>query len=368
MYLLLDICNESSFLTVFLILKYVFNIVCTIIPLIVIYRCTVPLFKAVSSGKDFSSEIGPMVRSVIAGLIVFLLPSLFSFIFVDLLDESNGLSQCFTNSTVENIQSLKDSESQLRKEEIDDKKDKINQAASDRAEEEEKRNEEIREDIKEKEEQERLEQEQANQNAANNGSSPGSSNTNLKTAAKNIIIGDSRTVGMCASITGDWTNCQFNNGGAFINGDDIYIARGSMGYSWFNSTAVPAVNNILSSNPGTTFNIYSLMGVNFLLSDIDKYIPTYNNLAQGDWKDHNLILVSVNPVDEQKEAQNGYSTKNSNIITFNTKLKNGTSGINNIKYCDTYNAIKGNLDTSDGLHYTSSTYKNIYNSMKTCGS
>ena len=169
---------------------------------------------------------------------------------------------------------------------------------------------------------------------------------------------------MCASITGDWTNCQFKNGGAFINGDDIYIAQGSMGYSWFNGTAVSAVNNIISSNPNTTFNIYSLMGVNFLLSDIDKYIPTYNNLAQGDWKDHNLILVSVNQLDEAKEAP----TKYFNIITFNNKLKNNTSIFANIKYCDTFNVVKGNLGTSDGLHYTSTTYKAIYNSMMSCGS
>lgn len=368
MYFLFNICNESGFLTVFLILKYAFSILCTVIPLILIYRCIVPLFKAVYSGKEFSGELGPIVRSIIAGLVIFLLPSLFNFIFVDLLDESDGLNQCFVNATVENIQSLKQSENSDRKEEIEDKKDQLNHAASDRAEEEAKKNEEIKEALKEKEEQERLEQEQANQNAASGGASPGSSNTNLQTAAKNIIIGDSRTVGMCASITGDWTNCQFNNGGAFVNGDDIYIAKGSMGYSWFNGTAVPAVNNIIASNPGTTFNIYSLMGVNFLLSDIDKYIPAYNNLAQGAWKDHNLILVSVNPVDEAKEAQNGYSTKNSNIITFNNKLKNGTSGVGNIKYCDTFNVVKGNLGTSDGLHYTSSTYKAIYNSMKSCGS
>ena len=368
MYLLLDICNQSGFLTVFLILKYVFSILCTVIPLILIYRCIVPLFKAVTSGKEFHGELGPIIKSIIAGLIIFLLPSMFSFVFVDLLGESNGLSQCFTNATVENINSLKQSELDGIKNELDDKRDDLNQAASDRAEEEDKRNESIKEEIKEKEEQERLEQEQASQNNSGSGTSPGSSSTNLKTAAKNIIIGDSRTVGMCASITGDWTNCQYSNGGAFVNGDDIYIAQGSMGYSWFNGTAVNAVNNIIASNPNTTFNIYSLMGVNFLLSDIDKYIPTYNNLATGSWSNHNLILVSVNPVDEAKEAQHGYSTKNSNIITFNNKLKNGTSSVSNIKYCDTYNAVIGNLDTSDGLHYTSSTYMAIYNSMKSCGS
>jgi hypothetical protein len=110
------------------------------------------------------------------------------------------------------------------------------------------------------------------------------------------------------------------------------------------------------------------MGVNFLLSDIDKYIPRYKELASNNWNNHNLILVSVNPVDEVKESQNGYSTKNSDIITFNNKLKSGTSGVSNIKYCDTYNAVIGNLGTSDGLHYTSGTYNAIYNSMKSCGS
>lgn len=373
MYLLLDICNQSEFLTVFLILKYAFNILCTIIPLILIYRCTVPLFKAVTSGKEFSGELGPIVKSIIAGLVIFLLPSMFNFVFTDLIGESNGLSACFTNANVDTINSLKQAELQNLKDQNDKKKEDLNQAASDRAEAEKEKNEAIQEAIKEKEEQERLEQEQANQNAANSGgsisgNSPGSSSTQLKTAAKNIIIGDSRTVGMCASITGDWTRCQFNNGGAFVNGDDIYIARGSMGYSWFNSTAISAVNNIIASNPDTTFNIYSLMGVNFLLSDIDKYIPKYKELANGSWKEHNLILVSVNPVDEAKEAQNGYSTKNSSIITFNNKLKNGTSGVSNIKYCDTFNAVKGNLGTTDGLHYTSNTYIAIYNSMKSCGS
>ena len=76
-----------------------------------------------------------------------------------------------------------------------------------------------------------------------------------------------------------------------------------MVYSWFNSKAIAAVNDIIVSNHYTIFNIYSLIGVNFLLSDIDKYIFTYNSLATGSCSNHNFILVSVNPVDEVKEAQ-----------------------------------------------------------------
>lgn len=372
MYLLIDICNDSGFLMVFLILKYAFNIICTIIPLILIYRCIVPLFKAVVSGKDFSGDIYPVIKSFFAALLIFLLPTIFNFVFVDLIGESNGLSECFVNSNLETINTIKKEESDKLKQELEDKKDKLNQAATEREELESKEDEAQKEAIKDREEQEKLEQEQnqANQsgNNSNGNSSPSSSNSSMKNATKNIIIGDSRTVGMCAAITGDWDNCQFNKHGAFVVGDDIYIARGSMGYSWFNSTAVPAVNNIIVSNPNVTYNIYSLMGVNFLLSDIDKYIPTYNNLASTSWKNHNLILVSVNPVDENKEKQHGYSTKNANIVTFNNKLKNGTSSNSNIKYCDTYNSVLGSLGTTDGLHYTSSTYKSIYNNMKNCGS
>lgn len=378
MYLLFEMCNDSGILTVFLILKYLFNIICTIIPLILIYRGFVPLFKAVTSGKEFSGELGPIVKSIIAGLIIFLLPGLFNFIFTDVVGYSNSFSQCVTNAELDFIKELKKAESEGRVAEVLKQREELMKASEERDKLEKEKNDKIKEEIKKKEEQERLEHEQANQNASggngsNNGSnssggSPGSSNVNLSGGEKNIIIGDSRTVGMCASITGDWTHCQFSNGGAFVSGNDIYIAQGSKGYSWFNSTAVSAVNSIISSNPNVKFNIYSLMGVNFLLSDIDKYIPTYNSLANGAWNNHNLILVSVNPVDEAKESQNGYSTKNANIVTFNNKLKNGTAGVSNIKYCDTYNSIINNLGTSDGLHYTSTTYKAIYNSMMSCGS
>lgn len=362
MYLLFSLCSDSGILTFFLIIKYIFNIICIFLPLILIYRCIVPLFKSVISGKEFSGEFGSMVKSLIAALIIFLLPGLFDFLFTDLVGYSNSFGQCFINADVSFINELKKAEAEGRADEVLKHREELIKASEERKKLEAKKNERIK-----KEREEKKKQEQAN-NSDNVGNSPGSSSTNLKTAAKNIIIGDSRTVGMCASITGDWTNCQFNNGGPFVNGDDIYIAQGSMGYSWFNSKAVAAVNDIITSNSDTVFNIYSLMGVNFLLSDIDKYISTYNNLANGSWSKHNLILVSVNPVDEAKEAQYGYSTKNSNIITFNNKLKSGTSVVANIKYCDTYNAVIGNLGTSDGLHYTATTYKSIYSNMMTCGS
>ena len=322
------------------------------------------MFKVITDGKSDSMKNTLLIsfKRILAALIVFLLPGIMEFVFSSLVEMNVDFASCVTNANQDYIKKREAEEKTEREENLKDYKEQLNKDLADQAEKEKEENDKIGEILDKN--KDKLEQEQ---NSNNSGGSPSSSNTNLKTSAKNIIIGDSRTVGMCAHISGDWTNCQFSNGGAFVSGDDIFIAQGSMGYSWFNSTAVSAVNNIINSNPDTTFNIYSLMGVNFLLSDIDKYIPKYNELASGSWSEHNLILVSVNPVDENKEAQNGYSTKNANIVTFNTKLKNGTSGVSNIKYCDTYNPAMSSLSTSDGLHYTSSTSMVIYNTMMSCG-
>ena len=94
-------------------------------------------------------------------------------------------------------------------------------------------------------------------------------------------------------------------------------------------------------------------------------IATYLNYHAKTWVDEDgneLYFVSVNPVNESKEASNGYSVKNSQIINFNTNIKNRLT--RNIKYIDTYNSIKGSFNTIDGLHYTNDTYKEIYNLIK----
>lgn len=373
-----NFCTEPNVLLLFLILKYAFHILCILLPIIIMYRIFVPMFKVVISGDKLTQEFSPIVKSILAALIIFFLPSIFSFLFTDIVDTSSlGVTTCFTNANLDSIDKYREMNEAERREAASQLKKDLAEASKKDQEERDKQNAIIQEYKDKKEEQERLEQEQqAQQNQQNNGgssggSSSGSANGNsggssFKSASKNIIIGDSRTVGMCATYTGNWQRCQYSVGGAYTYGNDIYIAEGSKGYSWFNSTAIAAVNSILNSNPNTTYNIYSLMGVNFLLSDINSYIPKYNSLASGSWKNHNIILVSVNPVDENKERQYGYSTKNSDIVTFNTKLKNGISA-SNIKYCDTYSTVLASLSTSDGLHYNSSSYKTVYNTMMSCG-
>ncbi len=362
-----SVCTNSNVLSLFLFIKILFTILCIILPILIMYKLFRAMYLVVLSGDKFSDHLSQVFKSFIAALIIFLLPGLFSYIFTVLVPNDSYFNTCFENSNLEKIDYYKEEEKKKREEEAKEYKEQLQDSMQESYENEKEKNEQLKDYFEQFKNDEDDENSDTADDSSNNDIIPDSSNTNLKNAAKNIIIGDSRTVGMCASITGDWNKCQFNKSGSFINGDDIYIAQGSMGYSWFYNTAVPEVNKILAANPDTVYNIYSLMGVNFLLYDIDKYIPTYNDLANGIWSSQNLILVSVNPVDEDIEAQHGYSTKNSNIITFNNKLKSGTSSSSNIKYCDTYSIVLDNLSTSDGLHYSSSTYKIIYNSIMSCG-
>lgn len=189
---------------------------------------------------------------------------------------------------------------------------------------------------------------------------------NVSEADGNIFVGDSRNEGLCATITGkDASLCKYSSNGVVQDGNDYYIAEGSQGYSWFDSTAISAINSILDDNPDSTFNIIINMGVNGLLGDVDKYVSKYNELIIGDWKNQNVVLVSVNPVDETKESQYGYTTKNSDIETFNDKIKDKVTGTN-VLYCDVYGSIKDDFSTFDGLHYTSDTYQDIYDSTMNC--
>ena len=360
--IMFSLCTSSAGLRVLLIIKIVLQVICTIIPLIIIYRAfSTSLKNVVDGGKDGKKDLSSIFKSFIAGLIIFIIPIMINYTFTDLIKSDNDFVGCINNASIEGVLAA---EAQEQQEAADKKKAEEEEAQKISEEMQDKRKKEIEEAASKRKEADKKREEKNGQN--NVSGANGSTTSSVAKGGTNIIIGDSRTVGMCASITGDWTGCQFSNGGSKTNGSDIYIAQGSMSYSWFNSTAVPAVNAILNANPGTKYNIFSLMGVNMLLYDIDKYIPEYNSLASGTWKDHKIILVSVTPVNEGIEAQHGYSTKNADIVTFNTKLKNGTSSNRNVAYCDVYNQILGYFSTGDGLHYDTNTYKDIYDKMMKC--
>lgn len=169
-----------------------------------------------------------------------------------------------------------------------------------------------------------------------------------------LIIGDSRTEGMCGELCNACTDAE-------------YIAKGSMGYDWFANTAVNEVNNKIKSK---NYNIFILMGVNGAGSDgtdsAKKYFDKISKLAKTEWKDQNIIFISVNPVND-----NGITyTYMSGVNSFNKKIKDeiDSAKISNFKYCDTASKMTNEEINSgkDGLHYDCPTYKKIYSLLKDC--
>lgn len=156
-----------------------------------------------------------------------------------------------------------------------------------------------------------------------------------------IWVGDSRTVGMQQAIGGSDKN--------------EWVCKTAEGYNWFVNTAIGSVNSKLKKDDTIVFNL----GVNDL-GNVDKYVKKLNSLANGDWKKaKKIIVMSVNPTDSSKYS--GGAT-NEAIKKFNSKMKSGLDG--SIKYVDTYSQIKGSMKTTDGLHYDKTTYKSLYNIIR----
>lgn len=180
-----------------------------------------------------------------------------------------------------------------------------------------------------------------------------------------IFIGDSRMYGMCDALYNAGDKCAYDKAGniPYYVGKEIYFGQVSMGYKWFNDTVVPEVNKIVQKNGG--HNIIINLGVNDLYN-VNNYITKYNYLAASDWKDQDIIIVSVNPVDDAKAQSNGYSQLTKEVDNFNNNIRSGLSNSNNLTYCDVNSKIKSNFSASDGVHYDNATYKKIYEEMLKC--
>ena len=162
-----------------------------------------------------------------------------------------------------------------------------------------------------------------------------------KAYKKYVFVGDSRYVGMSKVETAD---------------EDIYIAKNNMGYSYLEEQ----MSLIRQSCDDDTALIIGL-GVNDMRYSLDKYIIKINEMA--DSMNCQIYYMLVNPVDEVKEASNGYGVENTKIDEFNEKMKESLS--NKVKIIDTNSYLKKQgYTTQDGLHYDNATYKLIYDYIK----
>lgn len=143
-----------------------------------------------------------------------------------------------------------------------------------------------------------------------------------------LFVGDSRTVGM-----------------SWATGANV-IAKVSMGYSW-------AKNQLAQVKTYDNTNIVFWFGVNDLYN-VSNYITMYNDLYESmKDKNVNIYVMAVTP------CCYSYSRLNPDIASFNAKMQAGLN--ENIEFIDTYSFLNQNgFGSSDGLHYSNTTYKAIY--------
>ena len=123
--MILSICDRSYMVQVFLIIKIFFKMLCILAPIIIILASIYNLFTAIRSGKDedLKANLTMLVRRVIAGLLIFFLPNIISYVFMDIVkaDDVSFIS-CFDSASVEKVRSLREKEAAEAKAEAEREK------------------------------------------------------------------------------------------------------------------------------------------------------------------------------------------------------------------------------------------------------
>lgn len=164
-----------------------------------------------------------------------------------------------------------------------------------------------------------------------------------------IFIGDSRTVGMCAAVTG------MSSDGKQVKRKtntetEYYLGKVGSGYSWYSGTAVSKLKKLLKKHPDAAVILNH--GINDLGS-LANYVASYRSLMKA-YPDAKFVIMSVNPVKTKKYK--GYA-KPALIQSFNKSIQAAFSN----NFVDTYSYIKKKgYNAPDGLHYDGETYRTIY--------
>lgn len=364
--LILDICDKLGFLNIMRFIKIIFNFVCIIVPVGLIIMLSIDFSKNVMHDPDFQKKNNKVIiQRLISAVLLFAVPYIIKVVMTGIVGLGGNWASCYTNASKEQMLAVfNDKYAGISSDSLDEETARELSTDIDYLDDSSLKNtyRDILNTYYEKKQEAAAEKNKSDNKDDNGGTTPVIPVKPSPKGGKYIFIGDSRTVGLCAAVTGDYNGCNNSGNNPKVSGDDIFIAKVGEGYSWFNNTAIPLMNNIIKNNSGTAYNIVINMGVNDL-GNISLYINKYNELKKT-YSNHNIVIVSVNPV---WDARTKY-VKNQGVLDFNNKLKSGLDS--SIKYCDTYSDLVGSLQSSDydgeGLHYSNSAYKNIYNSSKSC--
>lgn len=231
---LMEICSSSNMLMLFMIIKYAINIACILVPLIVMYNTIVPMLKSVISPDELKKQIPQIAKTIISGLLVFMIPTLLNFVFTDIIPSDNTLSNCFNNATNENVKRLRQKEAEERKQSLKETKQETESEIKKRQEEEKAKNEAIK---KQREEEERRRQEENANNNNNNNNDNNNEGANSSSDFQNYGSGGTQgkyfapMQGVSYSFKGS-TSC-----GGVSAQHDAPIAQGTPIYAAMDGTA-----------------------------------------------------------------------------------------------------------------------------------
>ena len=101
------------------------------------------------------------------------------------------------------------------------------------------------------------------------------------------------------------------------------------------------------------------------LGNVNNYISYMNALGeQLREKGATVYFMTVNPIDDKTAKKKGYEVRNASVISFDKKMAAGLRGFGII---DTYDELVfEGFSTVDGVHYTADTYRKIYSYMYSC--
>ena len=150
--------------------------------------------------------------------------------------------------------------------------------------------------------------------------------------AKICFIGDSRVVDM-----------------SYVSEEFDYVCKATAEYDWLEGEGKAYIEEKLQDD---SLNIVFAFGLNDL-ENADKYSAYYRDL-KARYGDRKIWFLSVGPV---IDGANEEGIFNKDIESFNEKISDSVPG----DYIDMYSYLTDGdgFVTSDGLHYTKDTYKEV---------
>lgn len=348
MSILLSICDNPDVLKVMRIINIVINVIKIAVPILLIIFIMIELLGAISDEEKLNKVLSSSVRKFIAAVMIFLIPTVVQLIVVVVegnYETSEGVKNCLRDLSLDSINEIYITQAYEAVEKVESTHDQNDYAnALIAVSKVQNIDEDTYRNLKNE-----LESIDLDKKPSGSATSDSGSSNNSTTYTKNLFMGDSRTEGM-ASIIGS-------------NGE--VVAETGAGLSKFTGDHSSAVKDRLTTGG---YNVVLNYGVNDYTvpkTDATAYCNAYTDFINKYGSKNKIIVVSVNPVDDEKSDW----AKNSTIAEFNEKINKCIDG-KNASYCDVYGSISLDKWKSnnyiDGIHYTKDGYQYIYSKITNC--